>query len=464
MNLVKDLKTGPIAPHLVKLTMPMFIGVASMLSAVMVDIIYIGHIGTDELAALGFCFPIIMTLVSLSTGVSIGSTSIVARFAGLGHQNSLKRAATHSLLLSLLLNLIVTGIGYLYLLDALILLGAEGDILRLASDYMRVWLIGYPVFSFSMFIGNTIRGTGEALLPGLVMLVSAVLQAIFAPFLIFGLFGLPRLELEGAGWSFCISRIVTMAWTVWIILAKVPLLTTRHLNIKAILKSWLEVLRISVPATIFNLMPPISLAIVVAILSEHGPEVVAAFSIAGRIEALATMALIALSSSIVPFAGQNWAGKQFYRAIKALTISYRFCLIYGLIVAAFLMVSGRLLIGFITDSAEVVSVGYLNLLWVSATFGFIGTAQVSGAAFLALGHARPVLILGLFRMIVIYVPLLLLSNHYFGYVGVFVTIMTTNLLMATVTYVWSRAFLRRQLIAVGAFKSIPDGMALIKQK
>lgn len=74
-----DLTQGPIGPHLVRLTVPMFLGVASMMIASMIDSIYVGLIGTVELAAVSFVFPLIMALTQVAMGVGMGASSLIAR-------------------------------------------------------------------------------------------------------------------------------------------------------------------------------------------------------------------------------------------------------------------------------------------------------------------------------------------------------------------------------------------------
>lgn len=428
-----------------------------MIVATMVDTVYIGRIGSVELAALGFCFPLIMTLVSLSTGIGIGATSVIARFAGASNQGAVQRAATSSILLSLLVILTVSVVGYSHRTYLLTQLGATGEVLELASNYLGLWLYGYPVFSFSLFIGNIIRGVGEALWPGIIMGASAALQILIAPVLIFGLFGLPRMELEGAAWSFTLSRIITAIWTLWLLVYRFSLLTNQGLTMAKMLNDWLTVLRISVPATLSNLIGPASLIVVTAILSNYGFIVVAAFAIGSRIEALATMVLIALSSSTVPFIAQNWGGRQFHRAGQSLTMSYRFCLVYGFMIAACLMLFGEPLSLLISGNVEIAAIAYQNLLWVSGTFAFVGSALVSGSVFLALGKAKPVLVVGLIRLFLVYIPLVWLGGRYFGYLGVFIAIALTNVSMALVVYIWARIFLQRQLRFVGSNPNLSGG-------
>lgn len=443
---MKNLAQGSIPSHLVKLTIPMFLGISSMILAAMVDVVYISRIDTGQLAALGFCFPLVMISVSVSMGISTAATSMIARLAGAGLHIEWKQIATYSFFLSWVINLLFVFFAYWASVPLLSLFGAKGDVLQLATSYVSIWLIGYPLLSSIMFLGNIMRAVGEVWLPGVVIFFSALLQAGLAPFLIFGWAGLPRMELDGAGWSFVISRALVVLWPLYLVIFRVPMLTLNGFSLAKMLNAWKEILRISVPATVTNLISPISLAVVITILAKHGPIVIASFSVASRIEALSIMVLMALASSVIPVAGQNWGAKEFHRAQQSITLAYRFSLIYGVCIAIPLMLFGQQITSWISNNHEVQSVTYMNLLWTAGTFGLLGTVQVSAAVFLALGRAKPVLIMGAIRLLLIYIPLIWAGNYYFGYAGAFAAIATTNVLMGAMAYLWSRAFFRRQLV------------------
>ena len=103
MRRSEDLTTGPVGAHLMRLTVPMFLGISSMILASMIDTIYIGWIGTQQLAAVSFSFPMVMGLSSVSMGLGIGATSIMSRTLGRGDRTRAYVLGTHTLLLVLIL-------------------------------------------------------------------------------------------------------------------------------------------------------------------------------------------------------------------------------------------------------------------------------------------------------------------------------------------------------------------------
>ncbi|MEE3174217.1 MAG: MATE family efflux transporter, partial [Pseudomonadota bacterium] len=75
---------GPVGPHLVKMTGFMVFGMVAIMAANLIETVYISFLGTQELAALGFSFPIIMLIQSTAMGLSVGASSVVSRKIGEG--------------------------------------------------------------------------------------------------------------------------------------------------------------------------------------------------------------------------------------------------------------------------------------------------------------------------------------------------------------------------------------------
>ncbi|MEZ5553339.1 MAG: MATE family efflux transporter [Pseudomonadales bacterium] len=436
-----DLTNGPVGPHLVRLTIPMFLGISSMIMAAMIDTVYVGWIGTLELAAVSFTFPLVMALTTLPMGIGVGAASIIARVVGEGDRLRVRRLSTNALLLVAVLVATLTGITMWAIEPLFVLLGAEDDILPIAVMYMKVWLFGLPVFAIPMVATTLMRAVGNARLPGVLMTVGAGMQVVLAPVLIFGIPDLwPGLGLVGAAWGFVLSRILVFLAAVFF-LRRMDLLNFESRSIAERIDSWREVLRIGVPSVATNLIGPVSMAVIVAMLAEFGHEVVAGFGVASRIESLATMVLMALSASTGPFIGQNWGRGLVDRIESAQRLAYRFSFAWGMFAFLVLAASGRVLVGAINEDPGVIEATYLYLLLVPVTYGFLGSSMVAGSTFIALGKPLPPLVLSVARMAVFYVPLALLLQQWFGYGGIFAAAGICNLLLGVLSVVWVRRFL-----------------------
>jgi putative MATE family efflux protein len=358
MTLAFDLTSGPVRGHLVRLTVPMFLGISAMIVASMIDTVYVGWIGTRELAAVSFTFPIVMALSKVSMGIGIGASSIIARIAGAGDGDRVKRLSTDALILVAILVALVSVAGWIWQEDLFRALGADAEILPLSVEYMHVWFYGLPLFAIPMVASVIMRAVGNARLPGVIMTVGAGLQVVMAPILIFGIGDAwDGLGFVGAAWAFTASRVVTFVYT-FRVLVRLGLLTSVRPRAAELIDSWREVMRIGIPSMMTNLIGPVSLAITVWLLAEHSHEVVAGFGVASRIESLATMLLMAVSASTGPFIGQNIGAGRVDRVREAQSLAYRFSFVYSVGAFVVLALAGRAIVGVINDDPAVITATY----------------------------------------------------------------------------------------------------------
>ncbi len=442
-----DLTEGSISKHLINLTLPMFLGISSMIVASMIDTVYVGWIGTLELAAISFTFPLIMGLTTVSMGIGVGASSIIARIVGSGHIDQVSRLSTDAMMLVAGLVVAVAGLMYVYQEPVFIALGAEADILVLAIQYMSIWSVGLPFFALTMVATMLMRAVGNARTPGVIMTGGSALQVVMAPILIFGLPGYwEGLGFPGAAWGFVVSRFIAFLYTIHV-LNKMRLLDYSVPSASQLWASWREVLAIGIPSTMNNMIGPASMAITVALLAGHSHIIVAGFGVASRIESLAIMLLMALSASTGPFVGQNWGARRYQRIFEVHTIAYRFCLLYGVAIFVVLAGAGYPLVGLIIDDVEVVDATYVYLLIMPITYGLLGVGMIVGATFTALGKPMPALALSLGRMLIFYVPMALLGNALFGYQGIFGAAALANVIMGVLSVWWMKRYLKRLIPA-----------------
>ena len=437
---VFDLTEGRVGAQLTRMTIPYFLGVSSMILASMVETVYIGILGARELAAYSFMFPVIMALTSVSMGIGIGASSLIARAEGAGDREQVRQITTHTMLLTLALTALLSGVTYAGLVPLFTLLGAEGEVLEHVVDFAEVWVLGLFTFTLPMVSSTLLRALGIAKEPGYVMSITSAMQLVISPVLIFGLFNVPAMGLVGSAWGF-ISVGVLRIFALGYLVAREDILYVRQL-FAGFVQSSRAILHIALPAMLSSLIGPVTMAITIALLANHGDVIVAAFGIVSRIEMLVTMILGALSSSVAPFVGQNWGARKTDRIHEGLRLSYQFCLAWGVVCLVVLGPFGEPIVSLINNQPDLVSAAGWFLLIVPVSFGLMGVGQVASSVFVALGRPIPPTLLSIFRAIIIYVPLALLLDHYWGYIGIFVAAMISNLVFGVVSWLWQRSMLR----------------------
>ena len=156
VNRSQDLTQGSISAHLARMTIPMFLGISSMIVASMVDTIYIGIIGAAELAAFSFTFPLIMGLSSVSMGIGTGAASLISRAQGSGDRQGAQRFATHALMLTAILVFALMGLAYFYLEPIWIGGIGEKKTLRLVAKHADGWNAAYTTVEHFAYLGKVL--------------------------------------------------------------------------------------------------------------------------------------------------------------------------------------------------------------------------------------------------------------------------------------------------------------------
>lgn len=138
LNLLED----PVPSTLRSMTVPMIYGMILLMTFNLVDTFFVSLLGTQPLAAISFTFPVTFTVLSVTIGLGIGTSAVIAKLLGLNDHLSAKNTATASLYLSGMVVFLLSLVGYIFIDELFTLLGAEAKLLPLINDYMGVWYIG----------------------------------------------------------------------------------------------------------------------------------------------------------------------------------------------------------------------------------------------------------------------------------------------------------------------------------
>jgi putative MATE family efflux protein len=432
----RDLTLDSVPRSLFRLTAPMMVGVSSNILVSMLEIAFIGQLGTVQVAAITFTFPLVMILTSIALGIGIGTSSVVARGVGSGAGEESRRLATHSLTLTALTTLALSILGWATIDPVFTALGASPEVLVHIHRYLDIYYTGVVFMTVTMVAGNVMRANGSANIPGTVMTLGALLNLILDPILIFGWFGMPRMELAGAATAGLITRVGTAAVLLYYV-ARSNMIITRNV-LPGFLGSCARILHVGLPAMATQMIGPVSGAVVTRLLAGHGEVVVAGYGVATRVESVAVMLLFALSGSIGPFIGQNWGANRPERVAEGLAVTYRFCIAWGIVAALPMILFGETIAGWIDHNPTVVATAAFYLAVVPWSYGLWGILMMTSASFNALGKPIPSTILSFTRMFVLYIPLALTLNHLFGFEGIFVATAISNALMGIMGFLWFR--------------------------
>ncbi|MFT7032205.1 MAG: putative MATE family efflux protein [Cyclobacteriaceae bacterium] len=435
MNDKKDLTQGSVPRKLIQLTLPMMLGLISMVAFNLIDTFYVGQLGKTELAALSFTFPVIMVIFSFIQGLGMGATALISKSIGKKDRNKAARETTDSIALTLLITGFFVVIGLLTLKPTFSLLGADANTAPLVEEYMRIWY--FALFFVSVpFVGNSaIRATGDALTPAYIMLFAVIINAILDPILIFGYFGAPAMGLNGAAIATAISRALTMVLSFYILIRREKLITFVIPNREVLTGCWKSILHIAVPSGLARLIVPIATGIITGLLAGYGDYAVAAFGIGSRIEFLAASILSGLSASIGPFVGQNFGSGHLGRVKEAVNVSIQFSFIWGLLAWGILVLFAQPIASVFNDNVDVIQTVQWYLWIVPAGFGLQGILSITNSYLNTIGKPLQASMIIVLQTLILGVPAILLGKHLAGIQGIFIALAFTYVLGGIISLV-----------------------------
>jgi len=442
-TLAVDLTTGPVAAHLRRQATPMALGLIAIISFDAVDLFFVSLLGDAPLTAISFTFPVIWLLSSIIIGFEAGAASCISRAIGKNDTAMARRQTTDTAALAGLTSFALCMAGLMSIEPLFRLLGATDELLPLIDDYMGIWFFAEPAAAVMWTCLAAVRARGNSLLEGKIITTAAVINAVLDPIFIFGWLGFPRLEMAGAALATLIANLIVLTGTLVYLHFRLRVFATPFTAIANIFDSWGRMLHVGLPAIATNAIVPIANGIIVAMVAGFGVEAVAGFGIAMRIEPIFLIAFFALSAVTSPFMGQNYAAGKLDRVAAARNAIGKFCLGFGLSLAAVLVLTAYPLASLFSNNDLIREVA-VEYLWIMAiSYGGYGMVMTTCAAFNGMGHPLPGLIISAARTIVVFLPLALAGKLMFGLHGIFLASALSNVVIGLLGFVWLGRWIRK---------------------
>ncbi|WP_410000132.1 MATE family efflux transporter [Photobacterium sp. TY1-4] len=407
--------------QLFSMTWPMLFGVLSLMSFQLVDSAFIGQLGVLPLAAQGFTLPMQMVIIGLQVGLGIATTSLIARVLGAQDTTRAKQLGGLVVLVGALSVFLICVLIWLLRGPILSLLSAPADVFPVVDQYWPVWLMSAWTGAMLYFAYSLCRANGNTMLPGIMMMVTSVLNMVLDPLFIFHW----EMGLVGAAWA-------TIAAFGVGLLVVFPLVLKRHwMSFQwqglAVGDSVKELVHIMAPAMMSQLLPPLSSMLATKLVAGFGAATVAAWALGSRLEFFSIVVVLALTMSMPPMVGRMLGAKEIDK-IKALVgLAVKFVLILQLVIAAILLLTSPVLTALLTSEASVSDILSIHLTWVPISLGPLGVCMLMVSICNALVLPMRALLISGLRLFVCFLPLLWLGAQLAGIQGLFLGAMLGNI-------------------------------------
>ena len=391
------------------LAIPIMAGMGIQTLYTIIDMIFIGRLGGDAIAAVAFNMPIFFLVMGLSFGLGNGVTASIARFIGADDKVNADNSAEHAVVMALLISAILTSLGLIYGEQILTFMGCTQEVLPQAWSYLRVSCYGISFGVFSGFFRSILAGEGEMKLPMIIAGLGTVLNTILDPIFIFYL----DYGVTGAAWATTISQIIVWCIFVYMLFIK------HHTYIKFKLKDFslstyiiVDIIKVGIPVSMSMVIMAIGQLVFNRLLVNYSTNAVAAYQIGGRIDMLVFLPIFGIASALTTIVGMFYGANEINKIRIISWYGIKSSLIITSICSAILYIFAPIVISIFTADSIIqkISIDYLRI--ISLLFPFISIGLTIGRILQGLGQGMPSLIITTIRVIGVAGPL----AYYFTFI------------------------------------------------
>jgi len=388
----------------------MLVGMAFQTLYVLIDLYWVGRLGTDAVAAVALSGNLMFVVLAATQMLGVGTTTLVSHAVGRKDHETARLVFNQSLVLSAFS-------GLLFLAFALMLRTTYADSLSanagtdtLARDYL-LWFIPALALQFGLVaMGAALRGTGN-FKPGMVVQSATILiNIVLAPVLIFGWGTGVALGVGGAAIATLIAVAIGTAWMTLYFLPADAYLKFSRVQANPRFRLWGNLLKIGLPAGAEFALLTVYLIIVYIVSRPFGASAQAGFGIGIRVVQACFMPVVALGFAVAPVAGQNFGARHADRVRQTFYVAAGMASAAMALVFLASQLFAASVVDVFTDEAAVVAVGEEYLRVVSWSFVASGIIFVASSMFQAMGNTLPALASSFARILLVSIPVILLSR------------------------------------------------------
>ncbi|MCE1168780.1 MAG: MATE family efflux transporter [Sphingobacteriia bacterium] len=379
---MKNLTEGKEMGLITSFALPMILGNVFMQAYSVVDSIILGnYVGNTALAAVGASFPFIFALVSFVIGLGMGFSISISQYFGARDLDKVKKAIDTLWIFLSVSTVLTTIIGLLISEWAMKLIGVPAEVLPEAVIYLNISIIGFvAMFGFNG-LTSVLRGLGDSKTPLYFLIFSTVINAgLNLLFVIVFKWG-----VAGSAWATAISQALGFIGMVIYLNPRnelVKLTWRKYVFDKEIFRSSVK---IGVPTALQQTFVSLGMMALMSIVSRFGTQVVAAYTVATRIDSFASMPAMNFAAALSTFTGQNLGAGKPERVRKGLTVTLGMTSLISLFVTLIAHFYSKELMSLFTTDPEVIRYGSDYLIIVcsfyilfSAMFSISGVMRGAG--------------------------------------------------------------------------------------
>lgn len=410
----RDLTDGSIAKNIFFLATPMIVSNLLQTMFELVNMFWVGRLGSAALAAVAMSGSIIMVVMFMMMGIGVGTTAMVARAIGAKEHHRAEKVVQQSMIIALVGSVLLAIIGYFVSAPLLSFLGASPEVMPLGTGYMHITFAGSFVIFFMFLIMAVLQGAGDTMTPMLILAFAILLNGILDPLLIFGVGFFPQMGVPGAALATIISRGIGC-----LVAFEVMIRGRSHIQLKlndykidgSIIN---RILMIGFPASIQMTLRGLMGVVLMWVVAGFGTMAVAAYGVSIRLNLLLLMPGFALGMAAATMVGHNLGGKKPERAVRTAWIASGIYVSFMTVMGFIFFIFAGPLIAFFDPTPEVVRIGTVIMQITGIGCPFIALGLILDRAISGAGDTMITMFNTFLTLWVIQIPLAIVLSERIG--------------------------------------------------
>lgn len=435
MDRAKQLGEERVGRLLLKFSIPAITGMLVNALYNIVDRIFVGN-GVGSLAISGIVITFPMTIIIMAFGmlVGIGTSSLISIRMGQKRIEEAEEILGNAFILTIIISIILSIIGLVFLDELLIKFGAKGDVFNYAKQYTSIILMGVIFQNLSFSMNHSIRAQGNPTMAMITMLIGAIMNIILDYILIM----IFHMGVRGAAIATIISQAISATWVLSFFFRKKGVLKIKRKNLRLKRSVVLGIFSIGVSPFLMQLAASLINFILNKTLLKYGGDIaIAAIGAINSIAMLIMMPVFGINQGVQPIIGFNYGAKKYDRVKQALKLA-----ILGatsIVTLGFIIVQlfpEALISLFGKNEAELIAVGSHGIKIFLSMLPVIGFQVVSSNYFQAVGKPKYSIFLSLSRQVIVLIPMLLILPNIFKLNGVWMAGPVSDLIASIITAIF----------------------------
>jgi MATE efflux family protein len=438
--------TMPINKLIINMSLPLITSMFVQAFYNIVDSLFVARINEDALTAVSMSFPAQNLMISAGVGVGVGITALIARYLGAHDEKGITRVVHNGIFLGILNSILFALFGIFLAKFYFEFQKASGIIETYGIQYLSIC----SIFAFSIIMEITFErmliASGKTIYTMITQSTGAIINIIFDPIFIFGLFGFPKMGIVGAAVATIFGQTVAMFMALYFNVVKNHEVRISIKKFAVDFKTIINIYEIGFPSIVMQSAASFMIFQLNNLLASFSTTATAVLGVYFKLQSFVILPVFGLNNSVISIVSYNYGAGKIKRLLKTVKVAniYAFSIMLsGFVLCQILPVK---ILKIFDASDNMLAIGVPALRIISFSFLIAPFSIVSSGTFQALGKGTFSLIISLIRQLIVILPLSYLLSRIMGMKGVWVAFPIAEIVAGILTIIYLRKLYKNEIM------------------